>query len=309
MAKVFLKPVENKFQEHSKICFHNKEIVDYLSGETICKICGRVLNEKLNLEANPGFNSHEEWMNCSHNSSGNKIYSVNSSTNIDKNNLDYSGKLLSYKNNLDFSRLRKWDKRTKSSQEINLKSAFSLLEGSVSKLHLSENIQERAAYLYRKASKEGIVRGQGTVPILAASLYLACKTGNVPRSMSEICIVMNIPKKNLYRALTKFSKNIQIKTEIRKPRDYLPSLCSKVSCSEKTKRKAYEFLIQIEKNPLFNGRNPMVLCATALWLSLIQTTSFTTQSKFCQSCGMSTVSLRNNLRFIKKCNFGKVKKI
>ena len=115
--------------------------------------------------------------------------------------------------------------------------------------------------------------------------------------------VLNIPQKSLYRALTKFSKNIPIKTENRKPSDYLPSLCSKVDCSEKAKRTAYSVVTKMEQNYKFNGRNPMVICATALWLTLKQTTFSTTQSKFCETCGISSVSLRNTLKFIRKNNF------
>ena len=68
----------------------------------------------------------------------------------------------------------------------NLRQAFSELHRFSDKLTVSEAVTEKAAYIYRKALEKGMVRGRSITAIIAASLYAACRDGEIPRTLKDL---------------------------------------------------------------------------------------------------------------------------
>ena len=298
----FLTHVSKEEKDRIKICFHKKKVFDDSRGEIICNFCGEVLNEKIDSsDENVNLISSSQFSKDFHHGDTNR-WSLDDglSTIIDIRKKDFTGKFLPAKNNLDFYRLRKWDSRIKIGNKRYIRDALILLNSTAFKLHLSTSIIETASSLYRKASSQGIVRGSGVNQVVGAALYLACKSANIPRSIKEIANLLNIKPKWLYHSMAKIEKEINFQTGLRNPVDYVPILGGKLGCSEKVKRQAFEILKKIEGNAYFMGKNPYLLCATAIWFSLAKSGWMGTRTKFCEICGTSTVSLRNQIEYFRK---------
>jgi len=100
----------------------------------------------------------------------------------------------------------------------NLRQAFNELDRLADKLSVSENVVERAAYIYRKALEKGLVRGSKYKWLsLAASLYAACRALEIPRTLKDIAAVSSIKKKDIARCYRLILRELDIKMPIIDP--------------------------------------------------------------------------------------------
>jgi len=82
--------------------------------------------------------------------------------------------------------------------------------------------------------------------------------------------------------------------------DFLPKLASAVVMSLKTQRYAIQALQELEKKQCLEGKNPLVTCCVVSWIAAARTGEPITQQEFAKAAGVSTVSIRNNLKSILK---------
>jgi transcription initiation factor TFIIB len=72
---------------------------------------------------------------------------------------------------------------------------------------LSNAVIEKTAYIYRKVQEAGLVRGRKVNTVLGASLYVACREFEIPRTLREISLVNN---ENIERLLEFIAKSFCI---------------------------------------------------------------------------------------------------
>jgi transcription initiation factor TFIIB len=173
-----------------------------------------------------------------------------------------------------------------------------MLAAAKEKLGLPNAISEQAAYIFRKAVNAKISRGRVTGELIAAAIYAACRQTNTPRTLHEVSRALNIHKKRIATSYRILLKTLDIKTELQKPSDYLPKICSILELNEKTKRYAYEILQYLEKGELMQGSKPTVVCAAALYLSCVKNGEERSQGEISEAAGISSVALRNVRHFL-----------
>lgn len=162
-------------------CGKNGMVTDSVTGERYCGKCGYVFSDTVQ-------DSGPEWRTFPKNGSSSDPTRTGSptslamhdrglSTVINPINRDSSGKPLTSAMKNTVERLRTWDGRSKVHvyADKNLKQAFTELSRLKDKLSLSNSVIEKAAYIYRKALEKGLVKGRSISPLLAASLYAACR--------------------------------------------------------------------------------------------------------------------------------------
>ncbi len=134
-------------------------------------------------------------------------------------NKDASGKSLSGSMRSTVERLRTWDRRSQvhESADRNLRQAFSELRRFSDKLSVSEAVTEKAAYIYRKALERNLVRGRSIIAIIAASLYAACRDGEIPRTLKDLTSVSNVKKKDIASSYRLLLKEMVIKMPVVDP--------------------------------------------------------------------------------------------
>lgn len=284
-------------------CDH-KLVTDEEKGEIFCGKCGQIMTERIeNRDPENKMYSGEEYMQLSRNGMHTSltIYDNGLSTVMDSSNVDFAGKHLVGNYKQLYSKLRMWDNRVKfKSVDRSLAKALIMLDAAASKLNLSEAAHENAAYIYRKAVDKKLTRGRSIEELMAASIYAACRNVGVPRSLRETSDIMSIPKKKLARTFRLLLKYLDLKLQPYDPHEFLSKIASILVVTEKTKRIAFEMLLKAKESELFAGKNHLVICACVLYIACLKNNEYRTQDNVADAAGITSVSIRNNTRYIMK---------
>lgn len=313
MYIVTIQMISNKKQE---LVFENKKtrlhdgrphgpfVTDNIRGEILCASCGMVLADKVedfSPEQKPI--TMEDYNNSTRTGLGSalSIHDKGLSTIIGNTDRDASGNSISAYMKYTFNRLRTWDTRSKSSStERNLRSAFVTMGAIQSKLEISNAVVERAAYLYRKALTKNIIRGRTISGMILSALYVACRESGVPRTLQDISDAGNISFKNLSRHYRVFVKALELQVDSLNPSEFVSKIGTSVGISEKAKRDALGIIENAKQRGLTNGKNPVSLAATAIFLSAMINGEKATQDKIAKASGISSVTIRNVAKILKK---------
>jgi transcription initiation factor TFIIB len=214
---------------------------------------------------------------------------------------DAYGRSIPLKTKLQMLRLRKWQIRSRvhSSTDRNLAQAMAELDRLCDKLHISANIKERAAVIYRKALDSGLVRGRSISAIAAASLYAACRITQTPRTLREITHQSPIDKKDIARCYRLMLKDLNIQMPKPDAQLRVPKIAAKVGVGEKTQQTAVDILRRAEKIRTTAGKDPMGLAAAALYIACVINNEKRTQKVIADAAGVTEVTIRNRYKGLK----------
>jgi transcription initiation factor TFIIB len=279
---------------------HIHTLTDPITGEVICISCGAVISDKI-------AETHPEWSVYGTNELNSRsrvgmpislaIHDLGLSTVIGKNNKDFSGKtIVDTSTRVVIERLRTWDYRTqtRSSKGQSRKYAFRQLNSLKEKLALPSPVLEKAAYIYRKAQQNDIIRGRTRTGAMAACVYIACREAIIPRAFDEVAEVSNIRRKEMWKAYRAIVSELDLKVPLIDPVRCLVKLANKMGVSEKVKRYGINYMKQVIDSNFSAGRDPMGLAATVLYISC-QTYGNVDKSQkyFAETAGISDVTVRN----------------
>jgi transcription initiation factor TFIIB len=281
-------------------------VMDSSSGEQVCTNCGFVSNERL-LDEGPewrnfGKEQGEEDRSRVGGPSTLARHDMGLSSVIGLENTDVSGRALqsTMKNTLE--RLRTWDKRSQvhPSLDRNYRQAFSELDRLAEKIHATNTVVEKAAYIYRKAVEKKLVRGRSISEIIAASLYAALRDTETPRNLKDLAEISNIKRGKLAQAYRLLLKEMDLRMPVRDPAKYISRIASKAGASERTRRRALEILKQAQETNSSAGKDPMGLAAAALYAAAVMEDANQTQKDFAQAAGVTEVTIRNRYKGLKE---------
>ena len=281
---------------------HGPFVTDSIRGEILCARCGMVLADKVEELGSDKLQT-EDYNTSTRTGLGSalSIHDKGLSTIIGNVDRDAAGNSISTSMKYTFNRLRTWDTRSKSSSsERNLRSAFVTMGAVQTKLELSDAVIERAAYLYRKALAKNIIRGRTITGMILSALYVACRESGVPRTLQDISVAGNISFKNLSRHYRVFVKALDVHVGSLNPAELVSKIGTSVDLSEKAKRDALEIIATAKQKGLTDGKNPISLAATALFLSGTLNEENVTQDKIAKASGVSTVTIRNITKILRK---------
>jgi len=277
-------------------------ITDSERGEMFCGGCGLVLVQNIadtSHESN-GY-SQEDFMKLTRTGPATSLtmHDKGLSTVIGINK-DFSGNALSSKTKYEFNRLRIWDQRSKSRSTATLSKAFTLLNGMKTKLGISDNVVESAAYIYRKIVSEKLTRGRTMASLVSASLYAACRENNIPRTLDDIANAGNIERRILSRDLRTIIKKLGLKLNQYDISSFISKISNNMNLKEKTKRDAFDILKRCEPEGIIAGKHPVAQAAASLYIACIINGEKISQKKFSKESGVSDVTIRNRVTLIRK---------
>ncbi len=277
-------------------------ITDSNRGEVFCGGCGLVLVQNLDdmSQENHSYSS-EDFMKNARTGPATSLtmYDKGLSTVIGTNK-DSSGNSLSSKTKFEFKRLRTWDQRSKSKTTSSLSKAFTLLHGMKTKIGVSNNVVENAAYIYRKAVSAKLTRGRTMSSLIAASLYASCRQNNIPRTLDDIALAGNVERRILSRDLRTIIKKLSLNLNQYDTASFIVKISNNMNLGEKTKRDAFEILKRCEDEGITAGKHPVAQAAASLYIACIVNGEKISQKKFSVESGVSDVTIRNRASLIKK---------
>ena len=289
-----------------------KTVSDAESGEIICSICVIVLSEEKELPLHPRVQEEMTVMNHANSKSTNTdlryyennsynnnniLFNIESSTNIGRSNVDAIGKKISKDMENKIEKLRIWERRTRyiNPKDRNVKSAFTQLNSIKHKLGLSNAIVEKSFYIYKKASSSGLIQGRVTEGILSASIYLACKELETPKTLKEISDITNVKVKSIskYSRLLIFELGLK-PIPIIDPIKCIVKIANKLKLEEKIKHKAIKIMKEVMKEEIHVGKNPLSIAASTIY-AVCKTIEEDdkTQIEIANSAGISAAVVRD----------------
>jgi len=279
------------------ICGSKELVTDSGSGEVVCNKCGLVI-EDLMLEQKP------EWRAFTPEETRAKARTgpLTSLKKFDKGlsttfqpYKDTYGRSLPMRERLKMMRLRKWNIRARvhSSAERNLSQAMTELTRLSDKLHIPASVGENAAFIYRKALDEGLIRGRSIKSIAAAALYAACRLTRTPRSLKEVAEASTRSRKDISRFYRLLHRELEMNMPVPDPAKYVSKIASKVGLSQKTQNTAIQLLQEASKRNAIVGKGPMGMAAATLYIAAAMNGETITQREVAEAAGVTEVTIRN----------------
>jgi transcription initiation factor TFIIB len=282
-------------------CGASHLVRDYSRAELVCNKCGFVIEEDI-IDQGPEWRAFDSDQQEKKNRVGAPanytIHDKGLSTVIGWQNRDYYGKYIPPRNRAQLFRLRKWQKiiRISDGTERNLVSALTMLDKLSSSLNLPRLVRETAAMLYRKIASLKICRGRNMECMATAVLYAACRQCNVPRTLREISIIANIPKKEIGKNYRYIGRQIQLRVLPTSPRDYIPRFCSQLKLDNNVKVKTLEIINDAHGKELISGRSPSSVAAASLYIATLLCDVRITQREISIVAGVTEVTIRNRYK-------------
>lgn len=279
-------------------CGDGQKVTDIESGELICTKCGYVIHERVGDE-------EQDWSVLAREPAS-KLRT--SPTSLARSGMGLStiigrpdrsaGSGLNAAMRSTFDRLRTWDFRIKGRDERSLKRAFVDLDRLRGMLRLSEAIVEKAAYIYRRAQEQGLVRGRTMRAVMGAAIYIVQREMGISGTLDDIIRATNTKEKDLARAYRILIRELDLKVPMVDPVKCVSRVANKANISERTKRKAMNMIYDVVKSGLAAGKDPMGLAASVLYVSCVNSGEVKSQAAIADAAGVSEVTLRKNQRLI-----------
>lgn len=279
-------------------CGDGQKVTDIESGELICTKCGYVIHERVGDE-------EQDWSVLAREPAS-KLRT--SPTSLARSGMGLStiigrpdrsaGSGLNAAMRSTFDRLRTWDFRIKGRDERSLKRAFVDLDRLRGMLRLSNAIVEKAAYIYRRAQEQGLVRGRTMRAVMGATIYIVQREMGISGTLDDIIRATNTKEKDLARAYRILIRELDLKVPMVDPVKCVSRVANKANISERTKRKAMNMIYDVVKSGLAAGKDPMGLAASVLYVSCVNSGEVKSQAAIADAAGVSEVTLRKNQRLI-----------
>jgi transcription initiation factor TFIIB len=267
---------------------------EYL-GEITCNDCGLVIEEKM---ADTGIDLQGKFNKDEKKGRGGAPISIQKfdkglTTNVGEISDIYK---LESAQTRKFLRLKKWQERVSTSIERNLRLAMAELRVIASYLNLPNVVRDEAARVYNFVLQRGLVRGRSMESVIAACLYAACRSYNIPRTLDEMATASDVERKEIGRTYRFIIRKLGIKVKQSSPKDYISRFSSVLKLSPKTQNDALNILRQAEKVELTSGRGPAGIAAAALYVAALINDEKKTQREVADIAGITEVTIRNRYK-------------
>ena len=132
--------------------------------------------------------------------------------------------------------------------------------------------------------------------VIAACLYAACRSYNIPRTLDEMATASDVERKEIGRTYRFIIRKLGIKVTQSSPKDYISRFSSLLQLSPKTQNEALNVLKDAEKVELTSGRGPAGIAAAALYVAALMNDEKKTQREVADIAGITEVTIRNRYK-------------
>ena len=268
---------------------------DSQKGEVVCNECGLIVEEKI---VDTGQESGGQFDKSEKKGRGGAPMSMQKfdkglTTNVGEISDIYK---LDAGSTRKFLRLKKWQERVSTSIERNLRLAMAELRRVASFLNLPPVVGDEAARIYNYVLQRGFVRGRSMESVIAACIYAACRSYNIPRTLDEIAQASDMERKEIGRTYRFIIRRLVIKVKPSSPNDYISRFSSILKLSPKTQQHALRILKKANDEELTSGRGPAGIAAAALYVAALLNDEKKTQREVADVAGITEVTIRNRYK-------------
>jgi len=262
-------------------------VEDYAAGDLICKDCGLVLGDRI-------VDEHSEWRTFSNSdtpgSDPNRVGGPSNPLLRDSGLSTIIGK-----GDAAAASLSRWQNRgALNSGDRSLLNAFKEIGRMSERMGLPQTIRDRANELYKQIDDQKSMRGRTADGIIAASLYIACRLEQVPRTFKEICALTKVSKKEIGRCYKFMLKVLETNLETITTQDFMNRFCSNLDLPMDVMKAATHVSKEAMRLGIVAGKSPISVAAAGIYMvSQLTTNTKRTQKAIADIAGVSEVTIRN----------------
>lgn len=198
--------------------------------------------------------------------------------------------------NSKFFRLKRWQQRTMTGLERNLRQALSEVHTMVSTLNLGSQVEEETARVYTLAAQKGLAKGRQIEELVAAACYIACRNFDVPKHIKEISEASGVDRKILHRNYKHLIRNLNLRVVQSDPTDFVYKFATKLKLSAETQTLAVEIIEKAKKKAITSGKSPVGIVGGAIYIASMINKEKRTQSQIAKEIGATEVTVRNRYK-------------
>ena len=141
--------------------------------------------------------------------------------------------------------------------------------------------------------KKKLTSGRTIAPFIVASLYIACRETNTPRSIDDLAKHANIKRTTISRAIRITLRSLNLKLKQYDIEKFVTRIANDINCKEKTKRDALNILHRAKNLGLVEGKNPIAMACASVYIACSQNDETPGQAKLSKVSSVSAVTIRN----------------
>ncbi|GAB3411196.1 transcription initiation factor IIB family protein [Haloparvum alkalitolerans] len=271
--------------------------------ETVCDDCGLVL-EASPIDHGPEWREFEERSESAARTGGavtpaRHDRGLSTEIGIDR---DANGNTLSGRKQRQMARLRTRHSRARyqSKRERNLAIGCVEIARLVSALDLSQGLRERASQLFRQAQRADLLTGRSIEAFAAGSVYGACRTDGVLRTIEEVADVARCPREKVLLGYRVLNVELEIASRPISPGDILPRLFTALDVPPAVRSRAVALADVARETGILSGRSPSGVAAGCLYLASEERGGGLFQADIAAAANVTPVTLRARYQELQK---------
>lgn len=138
-----------------------------------------------------------------------------------------------------------------------------------------------------------MTKGRTVSSLVAASVYLACREAEIPKTLDEISKAGSVSRKRLARDYRLLSRTFKDNLPVADLPRCVTKITNIVGVGELKKRRAVGLVDALTEIEVSAGKSPLGLAAAAIYLICKNTDEEKTQAALAQAAGITEVTIRN----------------
>lgn len=138
--------------------------------------------------------------------------------------------------------------------------------------------------------------GRSIESIAAASLYIATRFYEIPRTLDEFVDVSRVSRVEVARSERHLVENLDIPLKPVDPESFIPKLKSEIGFSGEVEKKSIEIIEKARDKQIISGKSPMSISAASVYLAGRLVGEKITQNEISGASDVSEVTIRNRYK-------------
>jgi transcription initiation factor TFIIB len=153
------------------------------------------------------------------------------------------------------------------------------------------SIIDEAKALYKKVSELQLSRGDNRSGLIASSIYMACKTNNVPRSAKEIAKFFNLKPTVMTKGCKKFQEVLQMELSSSTASDFIHRFSSKLNLNHEVKDICMKVVDKADEMSIISANTPPSIAAGCIYLVCSLCGTEIDKRELANACDVSMVTV------------------
>ena len=156
---------------------------------------------------------------------------------------------------------------------------------------IPSSIIDEAKVLYKKFSELKLSRGENRAGLIATSIYMSCKTHNVPRSAKEIASMFNVKPTTMTKSCKKFQEVLKMELANTTPMDFVQRFCSKLNLDKTVKDMCVYVIGKVCEMSIISENTPPSIAAACIYMVCLVMKVEVDKRELANVCDISMVTV------------------